>query len=761
MTLLLALIACKGGDEGSGFSLDALDGAHEGQSVELASAVGFGELVVPVRVVNAFGASVGGNALSVQIDGDILGSSSQTITPDALGLGQVGVGAGAPQVVTLSVSGSDYGTSPATDSWILGPGRDLDLLPSFGLEVEPSHIVAAEEGVGLVAANEVWWQPTVPGSPPQRVLSVPSELLGAWGSDLDQDGTPDMVTWNAEGVYLLRGHGAGGFAWGAGFAPSTGTITWVSVGDIDDNGVRDLVVSYEAGGMTGVAAMLNDGLWRFTPRSNLELSSSIVSVAVGRFAPEGESGLVVHNTDGELQRYGWIDGRWVSQGQTLEVKLSNGLLAPARDLNGDLVDEVVMAAPDDGTGGDRDLLLIDMNDGPRTYALSYADFHLTHADLTGDLVDDLVMVDYGSDGPRVGVITKSGDGGFNHRTLALLRDTGPVAAGRLEDSDLLADVAVALDDLHLYPGAENESGWTLAEPSHTSWATDALAPILIGDWDGDGNAELLTVRERDEGASVTRLAFSYDAKSGELGLIHQDSVGVDELDASAAATGLDLAICGERLFVLVDDGGQRALHGLWLQDEGYLDAIDSAVLGDEEQVACGSFSDGTAVVADADGAASYYDLEVSSAAQGEDSLGALDDLAAWDPGDGVELATCAEEGCSLVVVDLDGDGDQELVGGGSSLTVEAWGDTWTAAIAGAASAVDVDGDGRLDPAVTTIEHGDLAVWATVDGGFGPVLKYRWDHELGGPLHFVDIDHDGTMELAAEGVNGSVVHSPVD
>ena len=761
MTLWLALVACKGGDDGSGFALDPFEDAHIGQSVELASAVGFGELTVPVRVVNAFGASVGGNAVTVQIDGDLLGSSSETITPDALGLGQVVVGAGAPQAVTLSVSGSDYESGPAVDSYLIGPGRDLDLLPSFSLSAPPSAIAAAQGGVGLAVANEVWWQPSVPGSPAQRVLSVPSDLVGAWGSDLDQDGTPDMVTWNAEGVYLLRGHGSGGFAWGAGFAPANGTITWVSVGDVDDNGVRDLVVSYEAGGMTGVAAMLNDGLWRFTARSNLELSIDIVSVAVGRFTPEGASGLVVHTSDGELKRYGWIDGRWVSQGQDLSVRLSNGQLAPARDLNGDLVDEVVLAAPDDGTGADRDLLLIDMNDGPRTYALSYADFHLAHADLTGDLIDDLVMVDIASDGPRLGVITRSDDGGFNHRTLSLLRASGPVAAGRLEGDDLLADVAVALDDLHLFPGSENESGWTLAEPSHTSWATDALAPIRFGDWDADGVPEILTVRERDEGASLTRLAFSYDPHSGELGLIHQDSVPVDDLDDSAQASGLDMAICGDRIFLLVEDGGQSALHEVELQAEGYLDGLASLPLEAESLVACGSFGDGPVVVSDTSGSASWYDLELSDVAQATDDLGAVGDLAGYDPGDGAELASCADEGCSLWVVDLDGDGDQELVEGGGALTVHAWGESWTTDVAGAAGAVDIDGDGRRDPAVTATEHGDLAVWATVSGGLGPVLKYRWDRELAGPIRFIDIDQDGEVELAAEGVNGSVVHTPVD
>jgi len=328
-------------------------------------------------------------------------------------------------------------------------------------------------------------------------------------------------------------------------------------------------------------------------------------------------------------------------------------------------------------------------------------------------------------------------------------------------------VAVGLDHLQLFPGAENESGWTLAEPSYTSWATDALAPVRVGDWDADGVAEVLTVRERDDGdgeaAALTRLAFSYDPHSGELGLIHQDSVVVDGVDPDATAVGLDLAICDDRAWLLVDDGGQSVLYGVALQGHGYLDAVaDPVALSGQDLVACGLFEDGDVAVSGEDGDVDIYAFGESDEPLGGATLGDVFDIVGQRAdGEPAQVVGCATAGCSVHVVDLDGDGTEELVKGGESLEVEAFGTTWTAAVSGVAGSLDIDGDGQRDASVTDLAHGDIAVLATLAGGLGPVLIYRWEREVGGPLGLVDIDRDGSPEVVAEGVNGSLVHTPVD
>ena len=68
---------------------------------------------------------------------------------------------------------------------------------------------------------------------------------------------------------------------------------------------------------------------------------------------------------------------------------------------------------------------------------------------------------------------------------------------------------------------------------------------------------------------------------------------------------------------------------------------------------------------------------------------------------------------------------------------------------------------RLDPGVAGLEDGGWVLGAAVRGGVGRLVSCRWDRERGGPVTLVDIGRDGALGLVAEGVNGSVVHTPVD
>ena len=128
---------------------------------------------------------------------------------------------------------------------------------------------------------------------------------------------------------------------------------------------------------------------------------------------------------------------------------------------------------------------------------------------------------------------------------------------------------------------------------------------------------------------------------------------------------------------------------------------------------------------------------------------------------------------SVQVLDLDGDGDPDVLGTAEGNDRVVWwentagtGSAWTGHVVGgiggprSAHGTDVDGDGDLDVVAAAFDSGAIVLWRndsihrnalfpaqlTVDSAFA----YAWD------IHTVDLDGDGDVDVAATGYSPAAV-----
>ena len=132
-----------------------------------------------------------------------------------------------------------------------------------------------------------------------RVTSVPAHLAVA---DLNHDGFPDIAAADFGGdvVDILLNHGDGTFEPGLTAQGSDATFNnlyGVAVGDLDGDGIPDLVAANLLGGATGdISIMLGNGDGTFQPATHLaDGGMGTYSLAVADLNGDGKQDLVVVN----------------------------------------------------------------------------------------------------------------------------------------------------------------------------------------------------------------------------------------------------------------------------------------------------------------------------------------------------------------------------------------------------------------------------------------------------------------------------------
>ena len=293
--------------------------------------------------------------------------------------------------------------------------------------------------------------------------------------------------------------------------------------------------------------------------------------------------------------------------------------------------------------------------------------------------------------------------------------------------------ATAWNEVSIGPGAQ-------ALGSAVPWITESL----LGDLDGDGDLDVVTITDAARGLSLWR---NGDALGGGDGSEWSRTA----IDEPAALAGVDDVIAVDR-----DADGDLDLLGIgsdqlgarWYVngEQGDGDGDGSAWLArgvggdfDESVVACDLDGDG--------------DLELASLRLGQLAWWPAPETPTWVPGSEVidpaaYLAVPPPGGHTLACVDVDGDLDLDLVGGREGLLL--WrngGGTWSReelASSGALmelAAADLDGDGVLDLAVA-LEGGE--VWLGAAGSFVLAAALPGDVDT---VATGDVDTDGDLDLA--------------
>jgi len=274
--------------------------------------------------------------------------------------------------------------------------------------------------------------------------------------DFDNDGKLDIIVASGPNVYTLKGYGDGTFASAHGSGgPANSVITGIHVFDVNGDGKLDLIVNGKRGTIGFLATMLGNGDGTFQAPVETDYSGA------------ASSSVVVADFNGD----GVLDVALVSAG-AVEMLLGNG----------------------DGT----------FRSGPTT-ALSYAGRDgIAAGDFNGDGKLDLVITAYDpySQGYNfVGLLLGNGDGSFG--PLQQVAGSGTSYVGSITaavgdfNGDGKLDIATAIQTAgptiqgFIFVSLGNGDGTFQVGQSVPNVAS-VTTPLLVGDFNADGNLDLAT-----------------------------------------------------------------------------------------------------------------------------------------------------------------------------------------------------------------------------------------------------------------------------
>ncbi len=742
--------------------------------VRIGSGVGLGGFQVVVGSINGHGAIVPGPDLNGTAEGTGIGAVEFSVETDSLGVGSVAFSSGQPEVVTLQ-SGEASGAG-----WILQRDPiDFGLLPGHASETPSDRCLAwGVDGLALAVGGRVLWQPDVSGAPPVLVAELDADVIGLDLGDIDMDGRSDLAVWTEDEVILLRGRGDSGHAWAGGFSVEGGSVADVVMGDVDFDGTTDLAIAYSASGGGGMQVLRGDGVWGFDAVDPLVFGSEPLSVTFGQFSGNGQGEIAVL-FPGTIVRYGHDpksdDLPWSLTGRDLGVSLSSGgYLGPTGDVNGDGVDDLFVFGPPTEDGS-RELLFYTLTGIPTVYNMGFNAFYHHLADISGDGVLDLVLVERNDAGEPVlrSVTADTEDNTFRNRALATLPAFGPIAVDD-RNGDGVADVTLANLGLRTYPGSWSEVGdWQVMEHDMNSFAIDSMGGVFVHNLNADLWADAAVVRSVDGEAWFKHYRFTGVAGTAdvELRLKSGGEISLDTYDDTSAAEYVDLVYCyvpdadSHYAYVLMQDG-TRVLWEVTSRPGSHgATGMASQTEMDADHVACGDLADGGIIsTATRAGRVTTWKqdgfrvplVEVASSDLGVE----IGDLGIWDPdGAGGVTVTC-EGDCSLAVGDLDRDGlDELVVQDAAGITLTGWGESVLLGEGpGLLSLADIDGDDLLDVVATDPGSGSIRAWRTVGLGVAPAISWHTRQSVGSAAMIGDVNGDGIDELIFQGQNGSLLYS---
>jgi hypothetical protein len=314
-------------------------------------------------------------------------------------------------------------------------------------------------------------------------------------ADLNGDGKADLVATNYgfigsdPGVHVLLGNGDGSFA-----APVTYVVPGgpesVAVGDLNGDGVCDLVVGSAQGSNGGLSVLLGRGDGSFTAPVTYDVGSFPGAVALADVNGDGATDLITANFGGSNVSVvlGKGDGSF-RVGVSYAVT-NTPTMVVVRDLAGNGIPDIVtvsVAAPHsvsvllgNGDGTFRPAAFYDTDQPPIALAV---------ADLNGDGIPDIVTAS--SRGGDVSVLFGNGDGTFRPAvTYAAGPSPGALAVGDF-NGDGFPDLAV---------GSSGATGNTLTvllnngdgtfRPPQT-FAAGGIYGLTVGDFNHDGISDLI------------------------------------------------------------------------------------------------------------------------------------------------------------------------------------------------------------------------------------------------------------------------------
>ncbi len=575
----------------------------------------------------------------------------------------------------------------------------------------------------LAAASIV---PTRAGGPPRHFQAAWRGFDTGWypdtlapnavsTADLDGDGDLDAVVgrwyWWSPGVSVLRNLGDGSFGPPEPYSFGQGnTVGEVVLIDFDADGDTDILASVPDmnGFGTRVAVLRNSGDGTFAAPGYFSTGNGPVGLAVTDFNRDGWP-------DAATADYGYI-----GQGNTVSILLHNG------------------------RGGAAAGFL-----SPRSFAAGASPFWLVAADLNGDGAPDLAVGRGRYPSSALEVLFNDGQGAFGARvSYSLGSNSSPVIGAadldRDGDVDLFAsryqgDYATVL----VYRNDGN-GGFARVDSYSLERYSPLVSEFAFGDLNGDGDLDIVTANPDARTGESYHVLLS----NGQGGYLPADrypwsqdtrALAVADVDGDGRPDVLGAAKSSSALTVHLNTGGGRFYRPPQWEIEGLTAAMDAADI-------------------DRDG-----DLDVVSIARGVrilrnrgDGTFSVDSSyrPVMDPGD-VKLRDMNGDGWPDLLISSDPQAfpyDFAVAlnrGDGTFGTGVRW--RVDACAAGHVEAVDVDGDGDLDVALTEEGGGPGCrprIYLAINDGAANFPRLLQIPTLVIPqfIGVADLNHDGLDDL---------------
>ena len=337
-------------------------------------------------------------------------------------------------------------------------------------------------------------------------------VTGVAVGDVNEDGNPDVVISATDGAVVYLGNGDGtfqtpGVTWAAPFASS------IAIADLFGNGKLDLLLSDSEDSTAWVLPGNGDGT--FGTARALAVDWNAQAVAIGDFRNNGRLDFVVGNTVSPYATvaFGIGDGQFrAASNFGYSFNQSSAMAAADFNLDGNLGLAVARNSGtiDVLTGGPFGVL-----GGPITTTIGESDYAVALAtgDLDGDGKPDLVA-GLAATAPiaglsevtpsQIGVLLGNGDGTFKSTVFYSVGDTSGIVAVAVADltGNGKPDVLVSNNDGSLSV-LLNTGGGVLGAPAVLTGVSGSQgSQIQIGDFNGDGIPDVALVDFAGEAVDV-------------------------------------------------------------------------------------------------------------------------------------------------------------------------------------------------------------------------------------------------------------------
>ncbi|MDE0920398.1 MAG: FG-GAP-like repeat-containing protein [Arenicellales bacterium] len=596
-------------------------------------------------------------------------------------------------------------------------------------------------------------------------------------ADMDGDGDLDIISASSfdDTIAWYENDGAANPSWtAADIATSADGAKAVYVADMDGDGDLDIVSASKNDDT--IAWYENDGeadpSWS---AANIATSADgAKDVYIADMDSDGDLDIVsASSTDDTIAWYendGAVNPSWTAANIATSADGAWAVHVADMDADGDL--DIVSASQYDDTiawyenDGEADPSWSAANIA--TSADSAKDVHVADMDADGDL--DIVSASHNDD--TIAWYENDGASDPTWTAVNIATSANGAYAVHIADMDMDGDLDIVSaskqdDTIAWYEndGAADPS-WTAAD---IAISADSALDIYVADMDGDGDLDIVSASSNDD-----TIAW-YESNAADKNLDTNALAGTDYTASSGTLTfDAGDTTATFTVPVLADSAPENdEIVTMTLSSASNAtlsDAIGTLTITDDDSI---SFTAANIDTSSANGAKGVYladmdsdgDLDIVAASSVDDTISWFENDGASNPNfTAANIATTANGAADVVVRDMDGDGDLDIVSASSADNTIAWYEndgaanpSWSAAniatSAGGAYSVDVadmDGDGDLD-IVSASDTDNTIAWYENDGAADPswsATDIATSAEGARGVSVADMDGDGDIDIVS-------------